>query len=73
MEIEQELEWKAAQSTKISVDLVIAAKQQLKFLAAIDRSRWLYEGRGLDRAIYRVIYPCVIDNLLVRRTSTSAR
>ncbi|KAL6546286.1 hypothetical protein OROMI_022007 [Orobanche minor] len=73
MEIEQELEWKAAQSTKISVDLVIAAKQQLKFLAAIDRGRWLYEGRGLDRAIYRVIYPCVIDNLLVRRTSTAAR
>ncbi|KAL6565669.1 hypothetical protein OROHE_004724 [Orobanche hederae] len=53
MEIEQELEWKAAQSTKISVDLVTAAKQQLKFLAAIDRSRWLYEGPGLDRAIYR--------------------
>ncbi|KAL6512958.1 hypothetical protein OROHE_019748 [Orobanche hederae] len=53
MEIEQELEWKAAQSTKISVDLVTAAKQQLKFLAAIDRNRWLYEGPGLDRAIYR--------------------
>ncbi|KAL6571875.1 hypothetical protein OROHE_002744 [Orobanche hederae] len=60
MEIEQELEWKAAQSTKISVDLVTdqcrscyCSKTKLKFLAAIDRSRWLYEGPGLDRAIYR--------------------
>ncbi|KAL6515746.1 Glycine-rich domain-containing protein 1 [Orobanche hederae] len=46
MEIEQELEWKAAQSIKISVDLVTAAKQQLKFLAAIDRSRWLRRPRS---------------------------
>ncbi|KAL0431416.1 UNVERIFIED_CONTAM: Glycine-rich domain-containing protein 2 [Sesamum radiatum] len=53
MEREQELEWEAAQSIKISVDLVAAAKQQLKFLAAVDRNRWLYEGQGLDRAIYR--------------------
>lgn len=53
MEKQQELEWEAAQSTKINVDLVSAAKTQLKFLAAIDRNRWLYEGPGLDRAIYR--------------------
>ncbi|KAL0450087.1 UNVERIFIED_CONTAM: Glycine-rich domain-containing protein 1 [Sesamum latifolium] len=53
MEREQELEWEEAQSTEISVDLVSAAKTQLKFLAAVDRNRWLYEGPGLDRAIYR--------------------
>ncbi|KAL8476774.1 hypothetical protein ACS0TY_029176 [Phlomoides rotata] len=53
MERQQELEWKAAQSTEISVDLVSAAERQLKFLAAVDRNRWLYEGPGLDRAIYR--------------------
>ncbi|KAH6759921.1 DNA-binding protein [Perilla frutescens var. frutescens] len=53
MEKQQELEWEAAQSTEINVDLVSAAKTQLKFLAAIDRNRWLYEGPGLDRAIYR--------------------
>ncbi|KAL0350297.1 UNVERIFIED_CONTAM: Glycine-rich domain-containing protein 1 [Sesamum radiatum] len=53
MEREQELEWEEAQSTEINVDLVSAAKRQLKFLAAVDRNRWLYEGPGLDRAIYR--------------------
>ncbi|KAI3462624.1 hypothetical protein Pfo_019287 [Paulownia fortunei] len=53
MEREQELEWKAAQSIAINVDLVSAAKQHLMFLAAVDRNRWLYEGPGLDRAIYR--------------------
>ncbi|EYU44555.1 hypothetical protein MIMGU_mgv1a0014981mg, partial [Erythranthe guttata] len=53
MEMEQELEWKAAQSTEINVDLVSAAIRQLKFLMAVDRKRWLYEGPGLDRAIYR--------------------
>ncbi|KZV58438.1 hypothetical protein F511_22122 [Dorcoceras hygrometricum] len=44
MEVEQELEWKAAQTTAISVQLVPAAKRQLKFLAAIDRNRWLYNA-----------------------------
>ncbi|KAG8384191.1 hypothetical protein BUALT_Bualt04G0092400 [Buddleja alternifolia] len=53
MEREQELEWKQAQSTEISVDLVAAAQTQLKFLATVDRNRWLYEGPGLDVAIYR--------------------
>lgn len=53
MEKEQELEWAEAQKIGITVDLVAAAKQQLKFLAAVDRNRWLYEGPALERAIYR--------------------
>ncbi|KAG5528146.1 hypothetical protein RHGRI_028924 [Rhododendron griersonianum] len=53
MEKEQELEWAEAQKIGITIDLVAAAKQQLKFLAAVDRNRWLYEGPALERAIYR--------------------
>lgn len=53
MEMEQKLEWAEAQKIVTSVDLVAAAKQQLKFLAAVDRNRWLYEGPYLERAIYR--------------------
>ena len=53
MEMEQELEWAEAQKIGTSVDLVDAAKRQLKFLAAVDRNRWLYEGPALERAIYR--------------------
>lgn len=53
MEMKQQLEWNEAQKTLISVDLVAAAKEQLKFLATVDRNRWLYEGRGLDKAIHR--------------------
>ncbi|XP_042027842.1 glycine-rich domain-containing protein 1-like [Salvia splendens] len=53
MEKQQELEWEAAQNTEINVDLVSAAKRQLKFLKAVDRNRWLYDSPGLDRAIYR--------------------
>lgn len=53
MEKEQELDWSKAQSIGISVDLVAAAKQQLQFLAAVDRNRYLYEGKALQRAIYR--------------------
>ncbi|KAK6923876.1 Glycine-rich domain-containing protein-like, partial [Dillenia turbinata] len=49
----QELEWIEAQKIEISKDLVAAAKQQLLFLATVDRNRWLYEGPGLQRAIYR--------------------
>lgn len=48
-----EMEWKEAQKTVINVDLVAAAKRQLKFLAAVDRNRWLYEGPALEMAIYR--------------------
>ncbi|KAM2005270.1 hypothetical protein FF1_000513 [Malus domestica] len=53
MEKEQEIEWIKAQNIGISVDLVAAAKQQLQFLAAVDRNRYLYEGPALERAIYR--------------------
>lgn len=53
MELEQELEWAEAQNIAISVDIVAAAKQQLKFLAAVDRKRELYGGPALERAIYR--------------------
>ncbi|KAL1545207.1 glycine-rich domain-containing protein 1-like [Salvia divinorum] len=53
MEKQQNLEWEAAQSIVISVDLVCAAKKHLKFLAAVDRNRWLNDGPALDRAIYR--------------------
>ncbi|XP_015065966.1 glycine-rich domain-containing protein 1 [Solanum pennellii] len=57
MEMEQQLEWNEAQKIVINVDLVAAAKQQLAFLATIDRNRWLNEGVGLDIAIYRY-YSC---------------
>ncbi|XP_019173075.1 PREDICTED: glycine-rich domain-containing protein 2 isoform X2 [Ipomoea nil] len=57
MEMEQELQWNAAQSIVIGVDLVAAAKQHLDFLGAVDRNRWLYEGPGLDKAINRY-YSC---------------
>nr|GEU57922.1 hypothetical protein [Tanacetum cinerariifolium] len=53
MDMEQESEWDAAQNIMISEDLVTAAKRQLQFLAAVDRNRWLYEGRTLQWAIYR--------------------
>ncbi|XP_076911575.1 glycine-rich domain-containing protein 1-like [Bidens hawaiensis] len=53
MGMEQESEWNAAQSIKISEDLVAAAKLQLQFLAAVDRNRWLYEDQTLQTAIYR--------------------
>lgn len=53
MEKEQQLEWLEAQKIEITVDLVAAAKQQLQFLAAVDRNRWLYEGPALRKAIYR--------------------
>lgn len=47
------MEWAKAQQVEVSVDLVAAAKQQLKFLAAVDRNRCLYEGPILQRAVYR--------------------
>ncbi|XP_057963215.1 glycine-rich domain-containing protein 1-like [Malania oleifera] len=53
MEIEQELEWLEAQKIVISENIVSVAKQQLQFLAAVDRNRCLYEGPVLQRAIYR--------------------
>lgn len=53
MDRKQELEWAKAQKLVISADLVAAAKQQLRFLAEVDRNRYLYDGPFLDRAIYR--------------------
>ncbi|KAL2927075.1 Glycine-rich domain-containing protein 1, partial [Bienertia sinuspersici] len=55
MKKEQAREWAKAQSLRLSVDLVSAAKSQLKFLATVDRNRYLYEGPTLERAIYRVL------------------
>jgi len=52
-EKEQEFEWLKAQKIEITVDLLAAAKQQLQFLAAVDKNRWLYDGPNLDRAIFR--------------------
>ncbi|KAG2291168.1 hypothetical protein Bca4012_007119 [Brassica carinata] len=52
-EMNQKLEWLEAQKIEISVDLFAAAKQQLQFLAAVDRNRYLYDGPALERAIYR--------------------
>jgi hypothetical protein len=52
-EKEQELEWAEAQEIVISEGLVGAAKQQLRFLAEVDRNRCLYDGPVLDRAILR--------------------
>lgn len=51
--MEQELEWAEAQKIVISEDLVAAAKQQLKFLAEVDKNRNLYDGPVLDRAVLR--------------------
>lgn len=53
MEPQQEFEWNEAQKIEIGVDLVTVAKQQLKFLATVDRNRHLYDGPALQRAIYR--------------------
>lgn len=51
--MDHEVEWLEAQKVETSVDLLAAAKQQLLFLAAVDRNRCLYDGHALDRAIYR--------------------
>ncbi|CAN8283927.1 unnamed protein product [Cochlearia groenlandica] len=48
-----EVEWLESQRIDTSVDLISAAKQQIRFLGAVDRNRWLYEGHALDKAIYR--------------------
>ncbi|GAV72026.1 LOW QUALITY PROTEIN: DUF1399 domain-containing protein, partial [Cephalotus follicularis] len=56
MENQQNVEWAKAQKIIISEDLVAAAKQQLKFLAVVDRNRHLYSGPALDQAIYRYKY-----------------
>eukprot|EP00262_Sarcandra_glabra_P015890 TRINITY_DN5005_c0_g1_i2.p1 TRINITY_DN5005_c0_g1~~TRINITY_DN5005_c0_g1_i2.p1 ORF type:complete len:804 (-),score=148.63 TRINITY_DN5005_c0_g1_i2:468-2879(-) len=53
MDKARKLEWLEAQKIVISVDLVVAAKRQLQFLAAVDRNRCLYEGPVLVKAINR--------------------
>ncbi|XP_074308935.1 glycine-rich domain-containing protein 1-like [Silene latifolia] len=53
MEKEQAIEWAEAQTITFSIDLVEAAKTHLKFLAAVDRNRDLYEDHVLKRAIFR--------------------
>lgn len=53
---EQEMEWSKAQKIVISEDLVATARKQLKFLAAVDRNRWLYKGPAVKRSIYRYFY-----------------
>ncbi|GAB4839462.1 hypothetical protein Ancab_028984 [Ancistrocladus abbreviatus] len=56
MENKQELEWAEAQKIEVSMDLVAAAKQQLQFLAAVDKHGQLYKGSVLHRAIQRYKY-----------------
>jgi len=57
METQQELEWAEAQKIVLSENLVATAKQQLLFLAEVDRNRGLYDDGPLLRiAVYRYFY-----------------
>ncbi|KAJ1421345.1 Glycine-rich domain-containing protein-like [Sesbania bispinosa] len=56
MQTQQELEWAEAQKIVFSQDLIATAKQQLLFLAEIDRNRCLFNGPVLHRANYRYKY-----------------
>ncbi|CAH8382219.1 unnamed protein product [Eruca vesicaria subsp. sativa] len=69
-EMNQKQEWLEAQKIEISVDLFAAAKQQLQFLAAVDRNRCLYAGPALERAIYR--YNVYWLPLLAKYTESSS-
>eukprot|EP01018_Ginkgo_biloba_P035013 Gb_25938 [translate_table: standard] len=69
MDSSQEAEWKKAQAISISCDLVGAAKQQLKFLASVDRYPCLYQGPAVERAITR--YEQCWLPLLASQTETS--
>lgn len=53
MEAAPKMEWYKAQEITFSIDLVGAAKQQLRFLEAVDSAGCLYDGPTLKRAIYR--------------------
>lgn len=64
MEKKKEAEWVEAQEIVISKDLVAATKHQLKFLAAVDRNRNLYNGPALERAICRYT-PLQYINILI--------
>ncbi|KAM0953050.1 putative Glycine-rich domain-containing protein [Dioscorea sansibarensis] len=70
MERDQALEWFAAQQITISEDLVAVAKNQLAFLAVVNKHRSLYEGPLLDRAIHR--YKACWLPLLAKFTETGA-
>lgn len=48
-------EWAKAQKINISSDLITATKKHLKFLEAVDDNGKLYNGRVLERAIFRYI------------------
>ncbi|XP_052736768.1 glycine-rich domain-containing protein 1 isoform X2 [Vigna angularis] len=57
MDTQQELEWAEAQKIVLSENLVATAKQQLLFLAEVDRNRDLYDDGPLLRiAVYRYKY-----------------
>lgn len=52
----QEAEWRKAQAMHMSCDLVAAAKQQLVFLASVDRYPCLYQGPAVEQSIHRYQY-----------------
>ncbi|GJX47344.1 glycine-rich domain-containing protein 1-like protein [Tanacetum coccineum] len=56
MEKLEDLEWVKAQNIVISTDLITATKKHLKFLEAVDDNGKLYDGRVLERAIFRYKY-----------------
>ncbi|XP_071728748.1 glycine-rich domain-containing protein 1-like [Rutidosis leptorrhynchoides] len=56
MEKCQDLEWIKAQKINISIDLITETKKHLKFLEAVDDNGKLYNGRLLERAIFRYKY-----------------
>ncbi|KAK1260796.1 hypothetical protein QJS04_geneDACA002157 [Acorus gramineus] len=62
MDKSQELEWLEAQKIVISEDLIVAAKQQLRFLEEVDRNRCLYESPILDRAIHRSVVGKILEH-----------
>ncbi|PWA53562.1 glycine-rich domain-containing protein-like protein [Artemisia annua] len=56
MEKQEDIEWVKAQNIVISTDLITATKKHLKFLQAVDDNGKLYDGRALERAIFRYKY-----------------
>ncbi|KAL8166112.1 hypothetical protein V2J09_007611 [Rumex salicifolius] len=56
MEKQEELQWNEAQQITVNVNLINSAKQQLRFLAAVDKNRCLYEGPTLKYAVSRYKY-----------------
>ena len=55
MEKQEDIEWVKAQNIVISTGLITATKKHLKFLQAVDDNGKLYDGRALERAIFRYI------------------